>query len=211
LPFNSNTLLNTSSGKTGIGVAVPTNTLHVNGANPLRLEGLQQSSLSTVGTLVTESTGVVKFKNYSNVSAVRVNGVVNISPNNIKVNTDATATPSKLFDNLNEFVGNKFTAVQSGLYQISFNVNFPQRTNTSDNGDGYLGINYINLNGIQYDVFSQKINLPEATGAPFINTANSSVLVKMNATDVLTFQILIYGSTGNLSNVNYTINIVRVD
>ena len=55
------TRVNKDNGNVGIGtIAAPSNKLHVNGTNPLRLEGLQPSVASTDLYLVTDANGVVK-------------------------------------------------------------------------------------------------------------------------------------------------------
>ena len=198
-----------SSGNVGIGTSSPSVKLHINGIDPLRLEGIQPSS-GSVGTLSVNSTGIVQLRNSSNISTVRAIGDVTITVNNTFVNTDSA---TETFDNLNEFTGNTFTAAATGLYKVDFQINYPQRASTEDGGDGYLGYTRINLNGTSYSFVSNKITLPEAGGAASFNSCTNSTLVKMVAGNTLTFQALTFGSTPNTVNItaSYFINITRID
>ncbi|PWN60187.1 hypothetical protein [Chryseobacterium viscerum] len=50
----------TSAGNMGIGTTAPSNKLHINGTNPLRLQGLTAGDTTTDGLLVVDTNGVVK-------------------------------------------------------------------------------------------------------------------------------------------------------
>lgn len=195
--------------RVGVGTAAPTNAVHVNATNPLRLEGLQSSS-GSAGTLSVNSTGVVQLRNSSSISAVRGTGTVSITVNNNFVNATAS---TKTFDNLNEMSGNTFTAASTGLYKVDFVINYPQRSASEDDGDGYLGYSQIRLNGIQQSFTNTKVTLPESSAAPSFVTCTNSVLLKMNAGQVLSFQALVFGATPNSTSIlaPFTINVVRID
>lgn len=201
--------INSITGNVGIGTSSATNKLHINATNPVRLEGLQGAS-GTVGSLSVNSTGVVQLRNSSNVSAARGTGTAIITLNNTFTNA---ATSAKTFDNLNEMAGNTFTANATGLYKVDFMVNYPQRDSTEDDGDGYMGYAQISLNGIQQSFTSTKVTLPENNGAPSFDTCTNSTLVKMNAGQILSFQVLSFGSTANSSNIAapFTISVVRLE
>lgn len=198
-----------NTGFVGIGTTTPTNMLHVNGTNPLRLEGLQTSS-GKVGTLVVNSTGVVQTQTSTDISAVRVTGSLTLSTNNTETLTNSGNTPTEAFDNLNEFSGATFTAAAAGLYKIDFSINFDQRTSSNDNGDGYMGYALIYLNGTSYSQAAVKVANPEISGTPSYQTAATSALVKMAAGSTLKFYATNYGSSGGNTS-DYTINIVRID
>jgi hypothetical protein len=203
-------MLDQTAQRVGIGTALPTNKLHVNATDPLRLEGLQASSGSS-GTLAVNSTGVVQLRNSSSISALRATGNVAITTNNTFT---TIGTPTETFDNLNEFTGTTFTAASTGLYKVDFSINYPQRANTEDSGDGYIAYATINLNGAGYSSKITKITLPETSGAPASITASNSELIKMTAGNTLTFQGLTFGSTpsaGAPITGSYIINITRID
>ncbi|MCS3532992.1 hypothetical protein [Chryseobacterium sp. JUb7] len=198
------------SGNVGIGTASPSNILHVNATNPVRLEGLQVSS-GSAGTLAVNSTGVVQLRNSSSISAVRATGNITITVNNTFTNI---ATAAETFDNLNEFAGNTFTAAATGLYKVDFQIVYPQRGNTEDGGDGYMAYARISLNGSAYgNLQSSKVPLPEVSGAPSSISVTNSALVKMNAGNTLTFDGLTFGSTPNTTNIiaPFVLSIVRID
>ncbi|ANF51884.1 hypothetical protein A0O34_15810 [Chryseobacterium glaciei] len=197
------------TGNVGVGTATPTNLLHVNGTNPLRLEGLQPSSGKT-GTLVVNSTGVAQLQTSSSISASRVIGNVTLVSNNTVYNIDNTTLPTETFDNLNEFNGSTFTASSAGLYKVDYVVSYPQRPTTEDSGDGYTGLTFILLNNSSYSLTATKINSPEVGGAPVNMTVVNPTIVKMSAGDVLRFQAVAYGTTGNVT-ANYSVAIVRID
>lgn len=50
----------TAAGNMGIGITAPTNKLHVNGTDPLRLQGLTTGNTTTDPLMVVDATGVVK-------------------------------------------------------------------------------------------------------------------------------------------------------
>ncbi|MGH1515988.1 hypothetical protein [Chryseobacterium sp. JK1] len=201
--------INPITGSVGIGTTAPTNRLHVNATNPMRLEGLQPSSNST-GTLTVNNKGIVQLQNSSSISAARGTGSVTISTNNTFADT---AISSKSFDNLNELTGNTFIPTSTGLYKIDLTINYPQRGADKDDGDGYLGYSQISLNGVQQSYTSAKITLPETSGAPSFITCTNSALLKISAGEVLSFQALSFGSTAGSTNIiaPFTINVIRID
>lgn len=100
---NALTVLN--DGKTGIGTAAPTNTLHVNGTNPLRLEGLQTGVVSDK-ILTTDANGVVRATDAATlIPAAAGDNLGNhiatmnldMSKKNIKNITDATIFGNLMF------------------------------------------------------------------------------------------------------------------
>lgn len=199
------------SGNVGIGTAAPSNILHVNATNPVRLEGLQASS-GSAGTLAVNGTGVVQLRNSSSISAVRATGTVSISVNNTFT---GIATLLETFDNLNEFGSNVFTAAATGLYKVDFQINYPQRSTAEDGGDGYLAFARMNLGGVQYgNLQSSKITVNESGGAPSVVSVTYSGLVKMVTGNTLTFDGLTFGSTPTVAIPivgAFTLNIVRID
>lgn len=201
--------INPITGNIGIGTSFATSKLHINATNPLRLEGLQAAS-GTAGSLTINNTGVVQLRNASNISAAKGTGIVTITLNNTFNNTSVS---SKTFDNLNEMLGNTFTAASTGLYKVDFLVNYPQRDITEDDGDGYMGYAQISLNGIQQAFTSTKVSVPEKNGAPTFVSCTNSTIIKMNAGQVLSFQALSFGSTPNSTNIvaPFTISVVRID
>ncbi|UZU00081.1 hypothetical protein ODZ84_11145 [Chryseobacterium fluminis] len=202
--------INSTTGNVGIGTSAPTNKLHVNATDPLRLEGLQASS-GTSGSLTVNSTGVVQLRNSSSISAVRAIGNVSITVNNTFT---TIGTPTETFDNLNELTVTTFTAAATGLYKVDFSIDFPQRANTEDGGDGYIADVKLNLNGTEYSRKKAKVTLPEVSGLASFITASTSELIKMAAGDTLTFQGKTFGSTPTAAapiTGSYTINIVRID
>lgn len=206
----ANDVIITSTGNMGVGIMAPTNKLHVNGTNPLRLEGLQVSA-DTSGSLTVNSTGVVQLQNSSSISAVRATGNVSITVNNTFT---TIGTPTETFDNLNELTGTTFTAATTGLYKVDFSINYPQRANTEDGGDGYLTFVTINLNGTAYSSKMTKVAPPEVSGAPSTITGSNSELIKMTTGNTLTFQGLTFGSNPTTAapiNGSYVVNIVRID
>lgn len=50
----------TAVGNMGVGITTPTNKLHINGTNPLRLQGLTAGNASTDPLVVTDTNGVLK-------------------------------------------------------------------------------------------------------------------------------------------------------
>ncbi|MFZ4927554.1 hypothetical protein [Chryseobacterium sp. Mn2064] len=201
--------INPITGNVGIGTSSPTNRLHVNANNPIRLEGLQPSSGST-GTLTVNNKGIVQLQNTSSISAARGTGTAIISSNNTFTNT---LVSTKNFDNLNELTGNTFIPTSTGLYKIDFTINYPQRGAIEDDGDGYLGYSQISLNGVQQSYTSAKVTLPETLGAPSFITCTNSALLKISAGEVLSFQALSFGSTADSTNIlaPFTISITRID
>lgn len=203
----------------GIGTNTPSNKLTVVAAtDPVRFTGMQPAGTTTMGTLVTDNTGVVKIRNASSISAVRVTGTMTFAANNTLYFNDVTAAPTETFDNLGEFSGHTFTPSQPGLYQVSYTINYNQRDNTNDNGEGYMGYAYIlagtpsgtPLTAPTLSSTGNKITIPEASGAPSINGVSMNELVKLSAGEVIQFRATTYGSTGG-ATASYIINISRVD
>ncbi|GAA5097885.1 hypothetical protein GCM10023210_33380 [Chryseobacterium ginsengisoli] len=196
----------------GINTSSPTNMLHIKGngvSDALRIEGIR-SGASNLENLVSTSSGIVKRQNLNTVSAVRVSGNLDMPVNNTIYGTNATSTPIKEFDNLNEFSGNAFTASQTGLYFVTLSILYPQRSATLDHGDGYSAYAYINL------PFSPAFHVtkvvPPENGLSMVGqNANAKAVIKLNAGQTISFYGLMYGSTGNMTGATYKINIVRID
>lgn len=196
----------------GINTPMPTNMLHIKGngtSDALRIEGLR-SGASNLESLVSTSSGIVKRQNLNTVSAVQVSGNLNMPINNNFYPTNATSTPVKTFDNLNEFSGNSFTASQNGLYFITISISYPQRPASSDNGDGYLAEALI-IFPTYYEENGSKIFTPESSLTAASQNVQAKSIAKLNAGDTVQFEALVYGTTGNLTGITYKINIIRID
>lgn len=201
---------------TGIGTIAPTNKLHViSAADPVRFEGLQTESGTTVGAVAIDATGVLKLKKLGSVSAARITGNITLASDNLYTFTDATAAPILTYDNLGEFTGHTFTVTQGGLYQIAFTARYNQRANTNDGGDGFLGgVRILAGTGPVPPVYGtvdlKKVSIPES-GSPAVSVAVTKLeLLKLTAGQLVQFQVCTYGATNNVTG-NYTINISRVD
>ncbi len=198
--------------QTGINTPSPTNMLHIKGngtSDALRIEGLR-SGASNLENLVSTSNGVVKRQDFNTVSAVQVSGNLDMPLNNSFYPTNATSTPVKAFDNLNEFSGNSFTASQAGLYFITLTVSYPQRLVSLDSGDGYLAEALI-IFPTYYEENACKIFTPESSLSAASQNVQAKSIAKLNAGDTVDFETLVYGTTGNLTGITYKINIVRID
>lgn len=202
------------SSQIGIGTTSPTNMLHVKGngtLNPVKIEGIQSNS-SNLDKIVSSSTGLIERENLNTVSAVRVSGTLNMATNNFIYGTNATSTPVKEYDNLNEFSGNIFTAAKPGLYFATFTLILPQRSTALDGGEGYLAYAYIGDSGAGGGEFiNTKIYNPESSLSAADQYITAKYLVKMNTGQNLSFQTFVYGTSGNVNGVTYKINIVRMD
>ncbi|GAA5097889.1 hypothetical protein GCM10023210_33390 [Chryseobacterium ginsengisoli] len=196
------------TGNVGINTPNPTNTLHIKGngtSDPLRIENLLFAQ-NTAGTLVADSNGVTRLKNLNTISSVRVLGSMNLAADNTLYATNVSSTPVKNFDNLSEFSGNTFTATQAGLYLATFTIDFMQQTT----GDGYLGYAVILKNGTIIESNSAKIALPENNGVPDFYSSEATVIIKLNASEQLSFQAKSYGADAS-AGAQYDIHITRLD
>ncbi|NML69066.1 hypothetical protein HHL23_04580 [Chryseobacterium sp. RP-3-3] len=202
--------------KLGGTLSQPTN-IAASAANTLTLSGLQGSAAKT-GTLVADGSGIVRLQDRSTLSAVRVDGNLTITgaENNLFFYTNKSGTAiNEDLDNLNEFSGNTFTASQSGLYRVQINSRYDQHTNAVDSGDGYVGcLRLMAGNGPfagQYGpFFCGKVPIVEVGGTFVPIGVPKTDLVKLNAGQVVQFQILVYGATTNVT-VYYEILIERID
>lgn len=194
---------------TGIGTLNPTNKLHVKtSSDPIRLEGLTNAT-TTIGTIVTDATGVLKMRNTDNISSVRASGNLTLAADNTTYFNDATAAPIESFDNLNEFSGHTFTAAQTGLYQVSFTKRYLQATTF------YTGLAIIYVgNGPTapiYGTFDMGGINPSTSGlTPYPLSVTKSELVKLTAGQIIQFKMSTFGANGNTSG-SYVITINRVD
>ncbi|MEM1122530.1 MAG: tail fiber domain-containing protein [Bacteroidota bacterium] len=135
---------NATNDRVGIGTSTPSNKLHVNGTNPLRLQGLQtDNALSEV--LVTDANGVVKKTNINNL----------ISGDHDWYEVGTTNEPNSINDNI-------FTQGQVGIGTIAptEELDVEGRVRVSDrmrvasgqtvgriNADGADNLPGLNLNG----------------------------------------------------------------
>lgn len=205
--------LATAQTNTGIGVIAPSHKLHVVGAaatDPVRLETLQApATTDLVGTIVATNTGVLKLQNANTKSAVWVTGSLTFAANNTEYSINTTVPPVETFDNLNEYAGDTFTALQAGLYEVALKINFLQRVASNDGADGYTGYGYIR-GPVASSISAGKIYLPEVGGSTAINSVLNTDLVKLTAGQTVRFSSLLFGATGgNTCNCQITIN--RID
>ena len=207
-----------TGGNVGIGTTTPTNQLQVVAAtattDPVRFAGLQPADATATGILVTDINGVIRSQSATSVSAVSYNGSITYAADSTIYFNDATASPTKVIDNRSEFSGHTFTATQAGLYQVTFTINYTQRTSITDGGDGYLGYASINVgtstSAPNYSTTIGKISNNESGGQAYNQNVTNTDLVKLTAGQVIQFQSMVYGSTGGVT-ANYIINIVRVN
>ncbi|TKC10434.1 hypothetical protein FA048_09600 [Pedobacter polaris] len=200
--------LNAVAGDVRLGgtLSAPT-TIATSAANTLAISGLQGAT-SSVGTVVVDASSVLKLKTAASVSAVRVTGNVTFVSDNQFYYTNNNGAGTETFDNLNEFTSATFTAAQTGLYQVSFSVNFPQ----PNNGTTYLGRARI-LAGTgpiapYYSGGNTKISAAVVSVSNDI--LNITDVVKLNAGQVIQCQVATWQSA-NGRTANYIINISRVD
>jgi hypothetical protein len=206
-----------TGGNVGMGTTMPTNQLHVVAApatDPVRFVGLQPADATATGILVTDNDGVIRSQSATSVSAVSYTGNISYATDSTNYFNDATASHTKVIDNQSEFSGHTFTATQAGLYQVTFTINYTQRTSITDGGDGYLGYASINVgtstSAPNYSTCIGKISNNESGGQTYNQNVTNTDLVKLTAGQVIQFQSMVYGSTGGVT-ANYIINIVRVN
>ncbi|WP_126651673.1 hypothetical protein [Chryseobacterium aureum] len=202
-------LLYAQAGYIGINTTTPTNLLHVKGngtSDPLRVENLLTAQ-NTAGTLVADATGVVRLRNASSISSIRITGNVTLATSGTYYATNVTSTPTKEYDNLNEFSGNTFTAAQTGLYLVTHLVQFTQQ----NSGDGFLGNAVILKNNVITENNASKIAITEVSGfATSDSYAEATAVLKLNAGDTLSFQSRTYGAGASVA-ASYRISITRLD
>jgi hypothetical protein len=209
-----------TGGNVGMGTTTPTNQLQVVAAtattDPVCFAGLQPADATAIGTLVTDINGVIRVRSANTISAVRVTGnLTNIPNENASFNyIDGLSSPMITFDNLGEFSGHTFTAMQAGLYQVTFKINYDQypttttsngTTITNDGGDGYLARVLMSGSSVY-----GKITVPEANHYPSSNTVTTSILSKLTKGGKVTFQVYITGASG-VHTASYVADIVRID
>ncbi|MTK54135.1 hypothetical protein [Paludibacter sp.] len=118
--------------KVGIGTSIPANAMHVKAtADPLRLEGLQESTNTNDRNLVVNSSGEVKI---SIPSSSGFSGYMNISPNNVTFNgggINKITVGTALMDIAGEYNTSSgiFTPVNSGIYVFEMMITY--------SGNGY--------------------------------------------------------------------------
>ncbi|KMQ68705.1 hypothetical protein ACM39_05260 [Chryseobacterium sp. FH2] len=201
--------MHAQSGNVGINTPTPTNTLHIKGngtSDPLRIENLLPAQ-NTAGTLVADANGVTRLRNSNSISSVRATGNITLAASDIYYATNITSAPVKEYDNLSEFTGNTFTALQTGLYMVTLIVQFTQQ----NSGDGFLGHAVILKNSTVTENNAAKIAITEVSGVATGNSySEASAVFKLNAGDTVSFQTRAYGA-GASTSASYKINIVRMD
>ncbi|TKC10435.1 hypothetical protein FA048_09605 [Pedobacter polaris] len=187
-------------------LSAPT-TIATSAVNTLAASGLQNAT-SSVGTVVVDANGVLKLKTAASISSVRVTGDITFTNNDQFYFINNNGTMTETFDNLNEFAGAQFTAVQTGLYQFNFSVNFAQ----SSNGAAYLGkLNVLSGNAATPSTYtSGNSKISGAVGTALSDICSVTDIVKLTAGQVIQFQAGIYQTTGGLTG-KYVVSITRVD
>ena len=194
-----------NNSRVGIGTTAPSNKLHVIAtADPIKLEGLQASNNTTLGALTTDANGVVKVRNSNTISAVKVTGSLTIATNNVNTFIDTSSTPTEQFDNLNEFSGNSFTAIRSGLYNVSYTVNFNQTNSNYEAAVYILGTSSGTTGSSGYIPANLAVSMPIGIGV----TKNE--LLKLTAGQTISFSAATYAAA-NGQTATYTVIIQRVD
>lgn len=119
----------TVGGNMGIGTTVPTNKLHINGSNPLRLQGVGTGNSSTDQLLVVDANGVVK--NIGTLGALSIPSPAVFRLETIQTNFlqaqgagGAQVVPMTLIKNsipgLTYNAGTSTLTFPAGTYQITF-------------------------------------------------------------------------------------------
>jgi len=139
-----------SGGYVGIGETNPSNLFHINGTNPLRIEGLQTNTTDT-NLLVTTSTGVIQQRGILNL----LSGKAILSLNGLtgSIQTFATGT-----------TGTDFNIVSSGS---AHTFNFP---NASSANRGLL-------TNTDWITFNNKIATVTATTAAAVTTVGTTATI----------------------------------
>ncbi len=124
-----NSVYDEANNKLGIGTNAPTNAVHINSPNPLRLEGLQNNNSSTL--LVVDANGVVGKSPAINLTSL-IKATYNIDlpvlGNNENISINVAVTGAKVGDNV---------------------VVTPAGELTNSNGTGlvFIGYSYVSLDG----------------------------------------------------------------
>lgn len=139
-----------TSGNIGMGTATPSNRLHINATNPLRLEGLQTNTTDT-NLLVTTSTGVIQRRGILNLlsgkAILSLNGLTN------SIQTFAIGT-----------TGTDFNIVSSGS---SHTFNFPDASSAN------RGL----LTNTDWITFNNKIGTVTATTPAAVTTVGTTATI----------------------------------
>jgi hypothetical protein len=118
-----------ATNRLGVGTATPTNAVHINATDPLRLEGLQTSNSSTL--LVVDANGVVGKSNQVEItSLVKASYTINLPSlgNNATASVNVAVAGAKVGDNV--------VVTPSG-----------ELTNTNGSGLVMIGYSYVSVDG----------------------------------------------------------------
>ncbi len=118
----------TYNGNVGVNTAKPTNTFHVKStSDPVRFEGLQQSTIPTDAPIVTDANGVLKRSNFGRTKfAGYITTNRNFSASITKISVD-----TEVLDLLNEYDNSTgvYTCSETGSYffeaEITYNTTEP--------------------------------------------------------------------------------------
>lgn len=113
----------TYNGKVGVNTPTPTNTFHVKSASdPVRFEGLQESTNPLDAPVVTDATGVLKRSNFGRTKfAGYITANINFTPTISKINVG-----TEVLDILNEYDSSTglYTCQESGLYFFEAEITY---------------------------------------------------------------------------------------
>ncbi|HJW16381.1 MAG TPA: hypothetical protein VJ499_04645 [Flavisolibacter sp.] len=140
-----NSVYNEATNRLGVGTNAPTNAVHINSANPLRLEGLQSSNSNTL--LVVDANGVVgKSPAVSMTSLIKSSYNIDLPSlgNNQNISINVAVAGAKVGDNVVVTPAGELTNPNgSGLVFIGYSY---------VSVDGQVTIRFINSTNISTDV-----------------------------------------------------------